>query len=68
MSDAELFHILKEIVDSLPGLTDKTFLVRMNHTSLIRAILLHCGIKDKHNEVYNILSDARVNDPKRLKF
>ncbi|KAK9685767.1 hypothetical protein QE152_g37698 [Popillia japonica] len=59
MSDAELFYILKEIVDSLPGLHDKTFLIRMNHTSLIRAILLHCGIKEKHCEIYNILSDAR---------
>lgn len=61
MSDAEILCIVFEIINDIPGLKNKNFVIHINHTSLIQAILLHCGIKEKYDEVYNILSQFRVN-------
>ncbi|KAK5647909.1 hypothetical protein RI129_002801 [Pyrocoelia pectoralis] len=59
ISDAEVLFIVNEIINTLPGVKNKNFCIRLNHTSLIKAILLHCGIKERHNDVFNILSDAK---------
>lgn len=62
MADAELLSIVNEIVNQFSDLRNKNFIIRLNHTALLKAILLHCGIPDeKHNDVYSILSDARVS-------
>lgn len=61
MADAELLYILNEIVDNISVLRNKNFFLRLNHTSLLKSILLHCGIKEKYDDVYNILSKAKVN-------
>ncbi|GLV39622.1 Gcn2 [Carabus blaptoides fortunei] len=67
MADAELLSIVSEIVNQFTDLRNKNFIIRLNHTALLKAILLHCGIPDeKHNDVYSILSDAR--DGKVTKF
>lgn len=57
--DAEVLYLVEEIINDLPALKNKHFLIRLNHTSLIKAILLHCGIKDKHSEVNNILQQVK---------
>lgn len=62
MPDAEILYIVNEIIKDLVGLKNKHFLVRLNHTLLIKAILLHCGIKENHKDVFAVLSDARVNN------
>ncbi|KAF5298737.1 hypothetical protein FQR65_LT09606 [Abscondita terminalis] len=59
VSDAEVLFIVNQIINSFPGLKNKNFYIRLNHAALIKAILLHCGIKDRHNEVFNILTDAK---------
>lgn len=59
MYDAEVLYLVQEIINDLPSLKNKHFLIRLNHTSLIKAILLHCGIKEKHSEVYNIVQQVR---------
>ncbi|KAK4885013.1 hypothetical protein RN001_001284 [Aquatica leii] len=59
LSDAELLFIVNQIINALPGLKNKNFYIRLNHAALIKAILLHCGIKERHNEVCNILTDAK---------
>lgn len=62
MADAEVLSIIYEIVNEFSVLKNKTFIIRLNHTSLLKAILLHCGIPpEKHSEIYSILSDARVS-------
>lgn len=61
MADAELLYILNEIVDNILVLRNKNFFLQLNHTSLLKSILLHCGIKEKYEDVYNILSKAKVN-------
>lgn len=62
MSDAEILCIVSEIINDIPGLKNKNFVIHINHTSLIKAILLHCGVKEKHEDVYNIISQFRVNN------
>ncbi|KAF5288488.1 hypothetical protein FQA39_LY15417 [Lamprigera yunnana] len=59
MSDAEVLFIVNQIISALPGLRNKNFYIRLNHVALIKAILLHCGVKERHNEVFNILADAK---------
>lgn len=53
--------MLCEIVQKIPGLENKNFIIRLNHTSLVTAILLYCGIKDKHHEICIMLSRFKVN-------
>ena len=49
----KIFLILK--------LQRRGYFVRMNHASLLIAIMLHCGIpKEQHKDVCMILADARV--------
>lgn len=66
MSDAEILCIVFEIINDIPGLKNKNFIIHINHTLLIQSILLHCGIKEKHEEVYNALSQFRVNNYKPI--
>lgn len=61
MADSELIFMLNEIATKIPELRNKFFLIRLNHTSLIKAILSYCGVKNKHNEVCVILSSFKVN-------
>lgn len=62
MADAEVLSIIYEVVNEFSILKNKNFVIRLNHTALLKAILLHCGIPpEKHNDVYSILSDARVS-------
>ncbi|XP_022092964.1 eIF-2-alpha kinase GCN2-like isoform X2 [Acanthaster planci] len=59
--DAEILHVVSEIINEFPALQARNYSIRLNHTSLLTAVLNHCGIpEDKHHEVYKILSDART--------
>ncbi|KAJ1128647.1 hypothetical protein NDU88_007022 [Pleurodeles waltl] len=56
---AETVYTISEIIQEFPVLQDRNYSVYLNHTSLLKAILLHCGVpEDKLNQVYNILYDA----------
>ncbi|KAF7284929.1 hypothetical protein GWI33_017408 [Rhynchophorus ferrugineus] len=57
--DAEILYIVYEIVKELPGIRNKHFIIRLNHTALLKSILLHCGLKDKHEELYRLMSDIK---------
>ncbi|CAH1116543.1 unnamed protein product [Phaedon cochleariae] len=59
MSDAEIIYMVCEILNELPGVKNKHFVIRINHTMLLTAILLHCGIKDKHQEIFTMISDVK---------
>ena len=48
-------------ISFFPPRQARNYSIRLNHTSLLTAVLNHCGIpEDKHHEVYKILSDART--------
>ncbi|XP_012285402.1 eIF-2-alpha kinase GCN2 [Orussus abietinus] len=67
MAEAELISIAWEIFNEIPQLRERNFTVRINHTSLLQAILMYCGIeREKYQDIYSILCDAR--DGKFSKF
>lgn len=67
MTEAELIFIVWEIFNELPQIREYNFIVHVNHTSLLQAVLMYCGVeKDKYQDIYSILQDAR--DGKLTKF
>lgn len=67
MTEAELIFIIWEIFNELPQIQERNFTVRLNHTSLLQAVLMYCGVeKDKYQDIYSILQNAR--DGKFSKF
>jgi translation initiation factor 2-alpha kinase 4 len=61
MADAELLSVAWEVMDEFRSLQNKTCLIRLNHASLLKAILMHCGIaEEKYHDIYTVLSEARV--------
>ncbi|XP_076299172.1 eukaryotic translation initiation factor 2 alpha kinase Gcn2 isoform X2 [Lasioglossum baleicum] len=60
LMEAELIHIVWEVINELPQLQERNFTIRLNHTSLLKAVLIYCGIDpDKYQDIYSILRDAR---------
>ncbi|XP_066249145.1 eIF-2-alpha kinase GCN2 isoform X1 [Euwallacea similis] len=59
MADAEILYIVYEIINELPGVRNKHFLIRLNHTALFEAILLHCGVRERHDELLTLLRDIK---------
>uniref|UniRef100_A0A6J0TZA8 non-specific serine/threonine protein kinase n=1 Tax=Pogona vitticeps TaxID=103695 RepID=A0A6J0TZA8_9SAUR len=56
---AETIYIISEIIQEFPVLQERNYSIFLNHTGILRAILLHCGIPDdKLSQVYAILYDA----------
>ncbi|OXB65692.1 hypothetical protein ASZ78_015443 [Callipepla squamata] len=56
---AETIYAISEIIQEFPVLQERNYSIYLNHTSLLKAILLHCGIpEDKLSQVYIILYDA----------
>lgn len=58
--DAEVIAVVAEIVAQMKPVAG-SYKLRLNHTALVRAVLLHCGIAESlHNEVYAILGNSKV--------
>ncbi|KAM7159039.1 eIF-2-alpha kinase GCN2 isoform 2-T2 [Molossus nigricans] len=56
---AEVIYTIYEIIQEFPALQERNYRIYLNHTMLLKAILLHCGIpEDKLSQVYIILYDA----------
>ncbi|XP_004422047.1 PREDICTED: eukaryotic translation initiation factor 2-alpha kinase 4 [Ceratotherium simum simum] len=56
---AEIIYTIYEIIQEFPALQERNYNIYLNHTMLLKAILLHCGIpEDKLSQVYVILYDA----------
>ncbi|CAH0391950.1 unnamed protein product [Bemisia tabaci] len=64
LDDAELLSIIWEIFNMFPSVfAQKTWFIRLSHTSLIHAILLHCGFEeDKHAYVIRLLSSLKPHE------
>ncbi|XP_073339197.1 eIF-2-alpha kinase GCN2 [Pagrus major] len=59
LPDAETIYTISEIVQEFPGLQERNYNIYLNHTSLLKAILLHSGVpEDKLSQAANILCDA----------
>ncbi|XP_055013276.1 eIF-2-alpha kinase GCN2 isoform X2 [Boleophthalmus pectinirostris] len=59
LPDAETIYTVYEIIQEFPALQERNYNIYLNHTSLLKAILLHSGIpEDKLSQASNILCDA----------
>ncbi|XP_078134426.1 eIF-2-alpha kinase GCN2 [Sander vitreus] len=59
LPDAETIYTIYEIVQEFPVLQERNYNIYLNHTSLLKAILLHCGVpEDKLSQASTILCDA----------
>uniref|UniRef100_A0A452UAG5 eIF-2-alpha kinase GCN2 n=1 Tax=Ursus maritimus TaxID=29073 RepID=A0A452UAG5_URSMA len=57
---AEVIYTICEIIQEFPALQERNYSIYLNHTMLLKAILLHCGIpEDKLSQVCVILYDLR---------
>ncbi|XP_069688724.1 eIF-2-alpha kinase GCN2-like [Periplaneta americana] len=60
MVEAELLSIVWNIVNEFHSLKSKSLIIRLNHTSLLKAILMYGGIEeDKFTEAYSLLKQTR---------
>lgn len=61
VADAEVVAMVSEIVHEVPSLGSRNCRLRVNHTALVKAMLLHCGVAESlHADVYAILGDSKV--------
>ncbi|KAL5008543.1 hypothetical protein ScPMuIL_014124 [Solemya velum] len=59
--DAESIVVIQEIINEFPPLQQRNYYIRINHTSLQKAILLHCGIaEDKHEDVLMAITKMKL--------
>ncbi|XP_069574792.1 eIF-2-alpha kinase GCN2 isoform X2 [Brachyistius frenatus] len=59
LPDAEAIYTISEIIQEFPAVQERNYNIYLNHTSLLKAILLHSGVpEDRLRQVSNILSDA----------
>ncbi|XP_077990931.1 eIF-2-alpha kinase GCN2-like [Glandiceps talaboti] len=58
--DAEVLHVVSEIINEIPALQGHNYVIKLNHAKLLKAILVHCGIPvEKHQKVYDIINDVK---------
>ncbi|XP_069688726.1 eIF-2-alpha kinase GCN2-like [Periplaneta americana] len=58
--EAELLSVAWNIVNEFHSLKSKSLIIRLNHTSLLKAILMYGGIEeDKFTEAYSLLKQTR---------
>uniref|UniRef100_A0A8C8DLJ2 non-specific serine/threonine protein kinase n=1 Tax=Oryzias sinensis TaxID=183150 RepID=A0A8C8DLJ2_9TELE len=59
LPDAEIIYTISEIIQEFSALQERNYNIYLNHTSLLKAILLHSGVpEDKLSQASNILCDA----------
>ncbi|XP_048456435.1 eIF-2-alpha kinase GCN2 [Rhincodon typus] len=61
LPDAEVIYTVFEIIQEFPVLQELNYSIYLNHTSLLKAVLLYCGMpEDKFQPVCNILCDSMM--------
>ncbi|XP_034051262.1 eIF-2-alpha kinase GCN2 isoform X2 [Thalassophryne amazonica] len=59
LPDAETIYTVSEIIQEFSALQERNYNIYLNHTSLLKAILLHSGVpEDKLSQASNVLCDA----------
>lgn len=58
LADAEVLAIAYRIISEFPVLREKNCVIRLNHTSLLTAILIHCQVPvEKHNPLFLLFAE-----------
>ncbi|ESO93561.1 hypothetical protein LOTGIDRAFT_119057 [Lottia gigantea] len=56
--ESELLAVSSQVIHEFPTLRERNYYFRLNHTSLVKAVLLFCGIREeKHHAVQLCLRD-----------
>ncbi|KAF7664989.1 hypothetical protein LDENG_00158310 [Lucifuga dentata] len=59
LPDAETIYTISEIIQEFSALQERNYHIYLNHTSLLKAILLHSGVpEDKLSQASSILCDS----------
>lgn len=59
LPDAETVYTISEVIQEFSALQERNYTIYLNHTSLLRAILLHSGVpEDKVSHASSILCDS----------
>ncbi|KAL4238496.1 Eukaryotic translation initiation factor 2 alpha kinase 4 [Mactra antiquata] len=67
--DAEVLAIVQDIINEFPPLQQRSYYVRLNHTSLLKSVLLHCGIpEDKHLSAVETLAEVKRDSKLKTKI
>lgn len=54
--------VIQQIVNKFPYLESKGYAIHMNHTVLMKAILLYCGLsEEQHSDVLAALLEPKVS-------
>ena len=61
LCDAEVIYTIEEIINEFPALSNNNYYLRLNHTSLVKALLLYCGIpEEKYQQILAYFGEPRV--------
>ncbi|XP_017089364.2 eIF-2-alpha kinase GCN2 isoform X1 [Drosophila bipectinata] len=67
--DAELLSLAFEITSELPRLRERNLTIRMNHTNLLRAILIYCNVpKSQYGALFEGIMDFIESRISRFQF
>ncbi|XP_054730561.1 eIF-2-alpha kinase GCN2 [Anastrepha obliqua] len=67
--DAELLSLAFEISNEIPRIREKNLRIRMNHTHLLRAILLYCNVpKNSYTELFANIADCTEGRISKFQF
>jgi len=59
--DAEVLAVIQEILQQFPTLNRRNYSIHINHCSLIKSILMYCGLNDEQQtRVLAVLSENKV--------
>ncbi|XP_030637296.1 eIF-2-alpha kinase GCN2 [Chanos chanos] len=59
LPDAETIYTISEVIQEFSALQERNYCIYLNHSSLLKAILLHSGVpEDKLNQASSILCEA----------
>ncbi|XP_063427677.1 eIF-2-alpha kinase GCN2-like [Mytilus trossulus] len=66
--DAEILIIVQEIINEFPALQSRSYYVKINHVTILRAVLMHSGIEDHlFDDVMTALSGPKVDSKTHTK-
>lgn len=62
LPDGEVLHATYEIFKELPVFNNENVVIHLNHTLLLKGIMLHLGIREQiHYKILEIFSNYEVN-------
>ncbi|CAE1280004.1 EIF2AK4 [Acanthosepion pharaonis] len=56
LPESEIIYLIEEIINEFNDLKARNFSIVMNHTSILKAVLIYCGVSEsKHEEILHLV-------------